>query len=166
MKNIVLIGIMGCGKTTIAKLLAEKLKRPVIDIDEYIVTKFKQTIPEMFAISETYFRTNETAGCQDVAKLEGYIISTGGGVVLNTLNMEYLKQNGIIVYIDRPISDILEDVETSTRPLLKDGPQKLYDIEKQRQRLYLDVCDIHLINDDTLENVTDNLIKMLESLSY
>lgn len=163
MKNIVLIGIMGCGKTTIATMLAKKLERPVIDIDEYIVKKHQQTIPEMFKVSEAYFRENETAGCKDVAKLEDYVISTGGGVVLNPLNIEYLKENGIIVYIDRPIDDICKDIETSTRPLLKDGPQKLYDLDKQRHQLYLDACDIHLINDDTLENVTDDLIKMLKN---
>lgn len=162
MKNIVLIGIMGCGKTTIAAQLAKKLERPVIDIDEYIVEKHQQTIPEMFKVSEAYFRENETASCKDIAKLEDYVISTGGGVVLNPLNIEYLKENGIIVYIDRPIDDILKDVETSTRPLLKDGPQKLYDLDKQRRQLYLDACDIHLINNDTLENITDNLIKMLK----
>ena len=60
MKNIVLIGIMGCGKTTIARLLADKLQRPVIDTDEYIVEKYQQTIQEMFEVSEEYFRNKET----------------------------------------------------------------------------------------------------------
>ena len=77
--------------------------------------------------------------------------------------LEYLKENGVIVYIDRPIDDICKDVETSTRPLLKDGPQKLYDLNKQRYQLYLDACDIHFINDDTLENVTNNLIEILKN---
>lgn len=164
MKNIVLIGIMGCGKTTIAKLLAEKLKRPVIDTDEYIVKKYQLTIPEMFEVSETYFRNKETEACRDISKLDGYIISTGGGVVLNSINIDYLKQNGIIIYIDRPINNIIVDVETSTRPLLKEGPQKLLDLKKQRHQLYLDASDIHLINDDTLENVVNNLIGSLKSI--
>ena len=102
MKNIVLIGIMGCGKTTIAKLLADKLQRPVIDTDEYIVEKYQQTIQEMFEVSEEYFRNKETEACKDIARLDGHIVSTGGGVVLNSLNIDYLKQNGIIIYIDRP----------------------------------------------------------------
>lgn len=161
MKNIVLIGIMGCGKTTIAKLLAEKLKRPVIDIDEYIVEKHQQTIQEMFEVSESYFRNNETDGCKDIAKLDGYIVSTGGGVVLNNLNIDYLKENGIIIYIDRPIDNILVDVETSTRPLLKEGPQKLYDLNDKRHQLYLNACDIHLVNDDTLENIVDKIIEII-----
>lgn len=164
MKNIVLIGIMGCGKTTISKMLGEKLKRPVVDIDAYIVEKNGQTIPEMFAISETYFRDKETAGCKDVAALNGAIISTGGGVVLKTENIAYLKQNGVIIYIDRPIDNILSDVQADTRPLLKDGPQRLYELDQQRRQLYLDACDYHVINDDTLETITNKIIDLVNSL--
>lgn len=161
MKNIVLIGIMGCGKTTIARLLADKLQRPVIDTDEYIVEKYQQTIQEMFEISEDYFRNNETEACKDIAKLDDYIVSTGGGVVLNNLNIDYLKQNGIIIYIDRPIDNILIDVETSTRPLLKEGPERLFDLRKQRHQLYLNACDIHLVNNDTIENIIDKIIGLI-----
>lgn len=161
MKNIVLIGIMGCGKTTISKMLGEKLKRPVIDIDEYIVEKHQQTIPEMFAVSESYFRDNETDGCKDVSKLSGHIISTGGGVILKPINVEYLKQNGTIIYVDRPIDNILTDVQVASRPLLKEGPQKLYDLDKQRHQLYLDACDYHIINDDSLDNITDKIIDIV-----
>lgn len=162
MKNIVLIGIMGCGKTTIAKLLAERLVRPIIDIDDYIVTKHQQTIAEMFAISEKYFRERETAACQEVGRYDGYIISTGGGVVLNPLNIEYLKKNGIIIYIDRPIVNILKDVQTADRPLLKEGAQKLYALDQERHQLYLNACDIHLLNDDSLDKITDKIIKLSE----
>ncbi len=162
MKNIVLIGIMGCGKTTIAKLLADKLQRPVIDTDEYIVEKYQQTIQEMFEVSEEYFRNKETEACKAIARLDGHIVSTGGGVVLNSLNIDYLKQNGIIIYIDRPIDNILIDVETSTRPLLKEGPQKLFDLKKQRHQLYLDACDAHLINNDTIKNIIDKIMELIK----
>ena len=161
MKNIVLIGIMGCGKTTISKLLAEKLQRPVIDIDEYIVEKYNQSINEMFAISEDYFRQNETACCKDLADIQGHIISTGGGVILKKENIDYLKKNGIVFYIDRPIDNIIEDVHVASRPLLQEGPQKLYDLDKQRHQLYLDVCDYHLINDSSLENIVNNIISII-----
>ena len=161
MKNIVLIGIMGCGKTTLSRMLGEKLNRPVIDIDEYIVEKYHQTIPEMFEVSETYFRNNETAGCKDVSDLNGHIISTGGGVVLRPENIKYLKQNGIIIYIDRPIDNILTDVQVTSRPLLKEGPQKLYELDKQRHQLYIEACDHRIVNDDTLENITDKIIELI-----
>ena len=99
MENIILVGIMGCGKTTISKLLSEKLKMPVIDMDEYIEKKYQCTIPEMFNISEEYFRDRESEACLDMAKLDGYIISTGGGVIKRKKNREILKQAGKVFYI-------------------------------------------------------------------
>lgn len=159
MKNIVLIGMMGCGKTTISLLLSEKLKRPLIDIDEYLVAKYHMTIPEMFAISEDYFREREAICCQEVGQKNGYIISTGGGVIKNKKNIEALKSNSIIIYLDRPVEAILSDVDTSSRPLLKEGATKLYDLYNERHQLYLDACDYHIKNDSTLENVTECIIK-------
>lgn len=161
MKNIVLIGMMGCGKTTIAKLLSKKLGRVYLDMDEYLVNKYHQSIDDMFKIGEDYFRKNETDVCLSVSKLEGYIISTGGGVVLNPKNIEYLKENGIIVFIDRPVEKIAEDVDISSRPLLKDGTDKLYQLHQQRYQLYLNACDIHLINDQSAQNAVDRLIELL-----
>ncbi len=161
MKNIVLIGIMGCGKTTISQLLAQKLNRSVVDMDEYIVEKFHMTINEMFDISEDYFRDNESICCQDVSNLDGYIISTGGGVIKRKKNIDELKKNGIVIYIDRPVINILEDVETSSRPLLKDGPQKLYDLYDERNQIYLDSCDYHVMNDSSLEAIVDKIINII-----
>lgn len=165
MKNIVLIGMMGCGKTTIAKLLSKKLERVYLDMDEYIVNKYQQSIDDMFKIGEDYFRKNETDVCLSISKLEGYIISTGGGVVLNPKNIEYLKENGIIVFIDRPVEKIAEDVDIASRPLLKDGADKLYQLHQQRYQLYLNACDIHLINDQSAQNAVDRLIELLTDSS-
>lgn len=165
MKNIVLIGMMGCGKTTIAKLLSKKLERVYLDMDEYIVNKYQQSIDDMFKIGEDYFRKNETDVCLSISKLEGYIISTGGGVVLNPKNIEYLKENGIIVFIDRPVEKIAEDVDIASRPLLKDGADKLYQLHQQRYQLYLNACDIHLINDQSAQNAVDRLIELLADSS-
>lgn len=161
MKNIVLIGIMGSGKTTISKLLSNRLNRPVVDMDDYIVDKFNMSINDMFNISEDYFRNNETICCQDMSTLDGYIISTGGGVIKRKENIELLKRNGIIIYLDRPINNIVEDVETASRPLLKDGPRKLYELFDQRHQLYLDACDYHLINDSTIDDIINQIINII-----
>lgn len=162
MKNIVLIGIMGTGKTTVSKMLAKKLNRPVIDMDDYLQQKYQQTIPEMFDISEDYFRDHETTCCKDMSKLDGYIISTGGGVVKRKQNITYLKENGFIIYLDRPLQNIILDVETANRPLLKDGPEALYELYKQRHPLYLNASDLHIINDGSLEKVVDTIIHQLK----
>ncbi|MCD7893674.1 MAG: shikimate kinase [Erysipelotrichaceae bacterium] len=160
-KNIILVGIMGSGKTTVSKLIAQKLHLPLIDMDDYIVDKFQMTIDEMFNISEDYFRDNETECCKDIAKLKGHVISTGGGVIKRKENVSLLKENGIIFYLDRPIPLIVDDVETSTRPLLKEGADKLYHLDAERRQLYIDACDYHIINDSSLEEVTNTIINKI-----
>lgn len=162
MKNIVLIGMMGCGKTTISMLLSEKLNRPLVDIDDYLVQKYRMTIPEMFDISEDYFRERESICCQEVGYLEGCVISTGGGVIKNPQNIEALRKNGWIIYLDRPVENIYRDVDISTRPLLKDGPEKLYDLYKERHHIYLDVCDYHIMNDTSIDEVVSKIISLIE----
>ena len=94
--------------------------------------------------------------------MDGYIISTGGGVIKNPENMKALKENGIVIYIDRPISMILEDVETSSRPLLKDGAEKLFDLYKERHQLYLDSCDYHIMNDVTIDELINNILNCIK----
>jgi len=161
MKNIVLIGIMGCGKTTISKLLSEKLNLPVVDMDEYLVNKHQCSINDMFAVSEEHFRDLESQACIDLAKLDGHIISTGGGVVKRKQNSDVLRKTGIVFYLDRPVDNIITDVTTADRPLLKDGPQKLYQLHDERHQLYLDACDYHILNDGTLNEVVDRIIKII-----
>lgn len=162
MENIVLIGMMGCGKTTISTLLAKELSKPIIDIDEYLVDKYQMTIPQMFDISEDYFRERETICCQEVGQLENCIISTGGGVIKNLKNIEALRKNGIIIYIDRPVEFILNDVETTSRPLLKDGPDKLYQLYKERHQGYLDACDYRIQNISSLEDIVQKIIRIIK----
>lgn len=160
--NIVLVGMMGCGKTTISKLLGKRLRKNVVDLDEYLVNKYGMTIPEMFSISEEYFRNKESECCKDISKLEDMIVSTGGGVILRQENIKYLKKNGIIIYIDRPIHHILKDVDISSRPLLKDGPNKLYELYHQRHELYLQASDYHIFNDGTLDKVVEEILKRID----
>ncbi|MFV0396113.1 MAG: shikimate kinase [Coprobacillaceae bacterium] len=161
MKNIVVIGMPGGGKTTISKRIAKQLERPFIDVDEYIVETYQMTIPEMFAISEEYFRERETICCKKIAKNEGYIISTGGGIIKNPENIKALKETGIVIYLDRPVENILDDVEVANRPLLKSGPQALYDLYQQRHEKYLMYCYIHIINNYKIKKVTKQIIDKL-----
>lgn len=164
MKNIILIGMMGCGKTTISKKLGKKLNRPVVDIDQYIVDKYQMTISEMFEISEDYFREREHICCEDISLYDGYIVSTGGGVIKNPSNIEVLKKNGIVIYLDRPIPLILETIDTSTRPLLKDGATKLYELYDERHQSYLNACDIHMINDCSLDEIVNKIIEVIKEV--
>lgn len=114
-KNIVLIGMPGCGKTTIGKSVANETDKNFIDTDDEIIKKAGMSIPEIFEkYGEKKFREIESEVIKEVAALQSSVIATGGGAVLNPLNVSLLKENGIIVFIDRPIEDL---VTTDDRPL-------------------------------------------------
>ncbi len=158
-KNIVLIGMPGAGKTTVGKMLYERLGLEFVDVDEFIEKESGKTIPELFNISENHFRNAETMAVKKLSRWNSSIIATGGGVVKNHINIEELKKQGIIVFIDRPIENIASDVEISKRPLLKDGVQKLYDLYDERYELYKKYSDFHVFNDNTIEETVDAIIK-------
>ncbi len=152
LKNIVLIGIMGCGKTTIGQMLAENLGMGFLDLDQYIEAKWG-SIPTLFQQGEDYFRNIESRAVTDVSNNKDMVIATGGGVVKREGNIPLLKQNGVIFFIDRPLQSILSDIDTQERPLLKNGKEKLVRIFNERYSLYTKLCDIHIRNTGNIETV-------------
>ncbi|RPI38486.1 MAG: shikimate kinase [Nitrospiraceae bacterium] len=127
MKNIVLTGFMGAGKTTIGKALAKMLHMKLVDVDEEIEISQKMTINDIFKIyGEPYFRDIETAMIKKLSHNKNCIISTGGGAVLRDENMEALKENGIVFCLDANAETILERTgNNQDRPLLKvENPKK------------------------------------------
>lgn len=158
MKNIVLIGMPGSGKTTISKVLGEKLNKEVIDIDEYLVNKFQMSIPDMFNISEDYFRERETICCKEVSQKDGIIISCGGGVVKRSENIEALKETGIIYFLERSCENIIGDVDISTRPLLQEGKNKIYTLFNERHELYLNSASVVIDNNRQLDDAINDII--------
>ena len=106
MKNIVLIGMPGCGKSTIGEILAEKLEMFFLDIDTYIEESTNHTITEIFKNGEPAFRDIEAKVVIELSKKSPAVISTGGGVIKRYENIINLKRNGLIIYINRPIKDI------------------------------------------------------------
>lgn len=163
-KNIILlIGMPGCGKTTIGKEVSEKLNYKFCDMDSYIEDISKSTVKELFEKSEDFFRDYETRACKELSSLnEEIIISSGGGVVKRKENIDYFIENGIIIFIDRPIEDIVKDVDTSSRPLLKDGKAKLYNIYSERYNLYNDYCHYKITNDKDIEDTINKVIEIIK----
>lgn len=141
--NIVLIGLTGCGKTALGKRLSRMLNMPFIDMDSYIEEHYG-AIKDLFEKGEEYFRDIESKVAKEVAQRKGTIISTGGGVVLRESNMEALKSTGIVFYLDRPIEEIISTIDTSNRPLLKDGKEVIYRLKKEREHLYIRYCDYRI----------------------
>ena len=162
-KNIVLIGMPGSGKTTLGDILSKELKLNFCDIDKFIEETENKSIPEIFNISEEHFRTIETKAIEEVALKSNFVVSTGGGVIKSPYNMKLLKRNGLVIFINRPIDNIIRDISTSNRPLLKNDINKLYVLYNERYELYKKYCDYEIINDtglcDTVSKIKNILLK-------
>lgn len=161
-KNIVLIGMPGSGKTEVGKLLAKALDREFCDIDDYIEDTENKKISDIFKAGENAFRKIEMNAVDLVSKREGIIVSTGGGVVKFSQNIDKLRKKGIIIFIDRPLEDIVSDVNISARPLLKDGPERLYSLYSERYTLYKKYADYIVSNASTLENLVEEIINIID----
>ncbi|MBD7915773.1 shikimate kinase [Clostridium sp. Sa3CUN1] len=164
-KNIILlIGMPGSGKTTIGKEVAKKINYNFCDMDDYIERISKSTVKELFNKSEEFFRDYESRACIELSNVkEKIIISSGGGVIKRKENINCFKNKGIIIFIDRPIENIVKDVNTDTRPLLKDGKTKLYNLYTERYNLYNDYCQYKITNDKDIENTISKVIDIIES---
>ena len=147
MKNLVLIGLSGCGKSTIGKRLARKLRMPLLDTDTMIEKNSGRTIPDIFARDgEEGFRTMESACAREAAAYDGAVISTGGGMILREENMDALSKNGIIVFIDRHPSHILRSTTLGDRPLVQNDRDRLFRLYAERIALYRRHADVTIPN--------------------
>lgn len=151
----------GCGKTDIGKILAEKLHMKFCDIDRYIEKNTKKSITELFQDGEEGFRRIERRAVLQISKEENTVIATGGGVIKSFENIQNLRKNGIILFINRPIENIAEDIDISTRPLIKDKKEKLYILYQERYSLYKKYCHHEVMNIGDLQEVIQKIIKII-----
>ena len=153
MQNFVLIGMPGCGKSTVGKLLAEKTGRKFADSDEMIVKLAGKSIPEIFAQDgEAVFRDWETRALAELGKQSGLVIATGGGCVTKARNYDLLHQNGEIFWIQRALTNL----ETDGRPLSQQG--NLAEMFRIRHPLYLKFSDCSIGNDKTPEDAVSQIL--------
>ena len=158
-ENIVLIGMPSSGKSTLGKIVAKKLNRRFIDIDEEISKSIPMTIKDfILSFGEEEFRKRESEIVKEVSKLNSCVISTGGGVIKKEDNITYLKMNGKVIFIDRELDRL---TPTSSRPLSssRDDLIKLYE---ERYPLYSKYSDRVVKNDDSLEKVAERIILAYE----
>ena len=137
-ENIVLTGMPGCGKSTIGKLVAKELGMSFVDSDEGIVEKAGKSIPEIFeAVGEQGFRDIESQVIAELSLLQNTVIATGGGAILRQENVDALRRNGRIYFLDRDIEFL---VTTKDRPLSSDR-EKLRQRYNERYGIYLSTAD-------------------------
>lgn len=155
-RNIVLIGMPASGKSTVGKIIAERTGREFVDIDEVIVKKIGMPIAEFFErYGESEFRKIEKEVTLNEAKRSGIVVATGGGCPLDADNENALKRNGIFVYLDRKLENL---VSTSTRPLSSDR-EKLAKLYEERYSKYLAIADVVINSNVSLEEVAKNVIE-------
>lgn len=144
--NLILVGMMGSGKTTMGKALAKHLGKTFVDSDEEIQKRTGVTITHIFDVEgEAGFRQREAAVISDLVGGENMVLATGGGAVLADQNRTVLKQNGITIYLKASVHDLWQRTRHDrNRPLLQTGDPhaKLSELFHQRDPLYREVADI------------------------
>lgn len=156
MENIILIGMPGCGKSTIGQLLAKSLGRMFADADHYIEKSAGTTIPTIFSEDgEAAFRKIETDTLGYLGKQSALVISTGGGCVTQPVNYDLLHQNGTIIWLQRELNLL----PTDGRPLSQQN--KLSDMYQIRKPMYESFADHIIQNDVDMQSVADKIIRIL-----
>ena len=142
--SVALIGFMGTGKTAAGKLLAEKLGKRFIELDAFIEKKAGKSVNEIFKDGELAFREMEIAAVKEVSAGKNQVIACGGGVVLNRINIDRLKQQAIIVYLTATPGVIMRRTTGAERPLLNtpDRLQRIHELLKFRRPFYERAADI------------------------
>lgn len=160
--NIVLIGMPSAGKTTIGKMLEEKLGKESFDLDDMIIAKAGKSIPEIFQESgEAGFRAIETEVAIEASKMNNKIIATGGGVVKHKVNMDFLRLNGITIFIDRDIDKLISS--DPNRPL-SSSKQALQQMYKERYPLYQKYAAYIAVNNANIEETVDDIVNAYHSI--
>ncbi len=156
-KNIIFVGLPGCGKTTIAKVVAAKLGRPCIDVDRLIEMKAGVPVSTIFsAYGERYYRELETETLRKITRNGGQVIATDSGAVMSLENQYYLRQNGYIVWLSRDLSELkLNGV------YLARNREALERIHEERSPIYKFLADINVEVTDNAEKTVFEIIERM-----
>ncbi len=166
-KNVSIIGFMASGKSTIGKALADRLSYKFVDTDELIEKKEGRSIKNMFETGgEGYFRDAESRMVEEVCAMEGLVVSTGGGAILRSRNVDVLRKSSTVVWLRANRETILENLRRSAdvRPLMKKGEQeaKVDKMLFERAPKYENAA--HFIMDVDGKSVEDIVVEILFNL--
>ncbi|MBP3686601.1 MAG: hypothetical protein J6J21_06180 [Clostridia bacterium] len=157
--HIVLVGMPGCGKSTLGQRLSEQLSLPLFDTDTLIEERVGCSIPELFRTKgEAYFREVETQVLRELSAADACIVATGGGAVLKDENRRLLKQNGLVVHLDCPV----EELSREGRPLSTDA-EALKRMAAEREACYRAARDLHFSFSKHETDVGARLFKQIKT---
>ena len=152
-RNIVLIGMPGCGKTRVGEVLSRRLKMPLVDTDHLVETRTERSIPDIFA------RDGEADAARRAAAMTGVVIATGGGMVLREENMRLLSATGVVFFRDRPLADIARE-DHSGRPLIGSDRDRLQKLYTERIELYRKYAQYTISHTDTPEEAAERIAEL------
>lgn len=163
--NIILTGFMGTGKSTVGRLVADKLKIPFFDVDDTIKRQTGRSISQLFQDKgEAAFRALESATIQELSMQEKAVIATGGGALMNAQNRDFLERNGILVCLTARTGTLLERLKDDlTRPLLtgESMQERIDRLMQERQAVYA-MCPVQVLTDDkTIAQVAQDVIEKI-----
>ena len=160
MQNLYLIGMMGCGKSTCARLLGEKLGIPILDTDQRIEQQSGHTVSEIFSrYGEAFFRDLETELCRTLSGQTDRIVACGGGLPLRQENRELLKNSGTVVFLNRDPGKIYDTADMSGRPLGQEGRDAFLRRFQEREPFYRAAADIVIGDYDTPEETVKEILR-------
>ena len=166
MKNIILIGMMGSGKTTVGKLLAQRLQKQLVDTDMLIEAREGCTVQELFATQgEPYFRSVEVGVAQALSLRSDLIIACGGGLPTQEKAMAPLKESGIVLWLDRDPGEIFDTEDMTGRPLAKDGREAFIALAEQRRAIYESWADATIHDFTSPISTTARVKEAVETIS-
>ena len=157
-KHIFLIGMMGCGKSTIGQRLAARLQAPFLDLDDDIVAFEGRNIPDIFAaVGDAGFRLCETAALRRACAAPPCVVATGGGIITREENIALMRESGLVIFLCRPLEDMIRDVRQDTRPnLAGDKAERMRTLFAAREALYrraahVEFCNSHAPDEDAAQ---------------
>lgn len=166
MKNIVLIGMPGTGKSVVGRALAQRLDYTFVDLDDLIVEAAGKTLPEILREDglEEFFRIEETIGVE--LDRTDTVVSTGGSMVLYEDAMEHLKENGVIVWLETPLSQIVERMpaDLTDRGIAAPAGMTIRQIYEQREPLYAKYADLIVASRDGADDTARQVRQMLRTV--
>lgn len=165
-----LVGMMGCGKSTMGKYVSTKMNIDFIEMDEVIVKTKKMSIEDIFKIKgESKFREYESEVLAQIIdkykdNTSKVIISTGGGIILSNNNVMLMRKYGHVIFLDVDAKELFNRIKDSDRPLIKENPtfENFNKLIIKRQHLYIDAANIILTNINK-KNTINELISIIKS---
>ncbi len=164
MRRIALIGFMGCGKTTVGQLISEEQQIALLDTDALVAEKTGMNIAELFGkYGEAYFRQTEHEVLEEISKMQDVVVSTGGGIVLNSENRELLKAQFTVFFLHLPIEVMIDRIQGDTsRPVAAGkSTQELKAVYYSRLPLYIETADYIVSPKD---NTSEEACKIMKEL--